>query len=242
MSSPRTKRESPVADLGQVLAGVPLFSGFGPEEIQALSALAIARRYPAKQLILRQGEPGGALFAIVSGHLKAFTPGIDGHDTLLTIMGPGEVFGEVSLFDGEPRSASVATLDKSELVILSRDSLQPLLLRSPALAVKLLEVLARRLRHLSQRSEDITSLDVSCRLAKALVKLADAYGEPVDPEKIRIQLKLSQQELGDLIGATRESVNKHLRLWFEQGVARKEAGRLLICDRRALERMAEYTG
>lgn len=239
MKPPRKTREPPSADVRHVLARVPLFSGFGPEDLRALATLAVVRRYPAKQLILRQGDPGGALFAIVSGHLKAFTQGLDGHDTLLTIMGAGEVFGEVSLFDGEPRSASVATLDKSELVILSRDSLQPLLLQSPALAIKLLEVLARRLRRLSERSEDITSLDVSRRLAKALVKLAAAYGEPVDSERIRIQLKLSQQELGDLIGATRESVNKHLRLWFEQGLARKEAGRLVLCDPHAFERMAE---
>jgi CRP-like cAMP-binding protein len=150
----RTERDNSRTDLAQVLARVPLFSGFAPEEIRALSELAVARRYAAKQLILRQGDPGGALFAIVSGHLKAFTPGFDGHDTLLTIMGPGEVFGEVSLFDGEPRSASVATLDKAELVVISRESLQPFLLRSPALAIKLLEVLAQlaqRRHHLARR-------------------------------------------------------------------------------------------
>jgi CRP-like cAMP-binding protein len=230
--------ESPRRDLRQVLGKVPLFAEFDTDELGSLAELTKTRRYTAREVVFQQGDVGGAVFAILAGHVKVISPGPDGRDTVLAIMGPGEVFGEVSLLDGETRSATVTALEPSELAVISREVFLPFLERSPKLAIKLMQVLARRLRRLSERSEYIASLDVSARLAKTLVDLAVKYGEGDSP--VRIRVRLSQQELGEMIGATRESVNKHLRHWMEQGLTRKEGGHLLICDRAALERMASY--
>jgi CRP-like cAMP-binding protein len=118
-----------------------------------------------------------------------------------------------------------------------------LLESSPAIAVKLLDVLAQRLRRLSQRSEDAAFLDVPSRLARSLLDLATRFGESVraPSKEIRISLKLSQQELGDLVGATRESVNKHLSDWTRQGIVKLQAGRMVISDIESVRRIARVS-
>jgi CRP-like cAMP-binding protein len=151
-------------------------------------------------------------------------------------MGPGEVFGEVAVLDGEPRSATITALEPCELVIIQRNDFFHFLERAPQAAIKLLEVLARRLRRLSERVEDTAFLDVPGRLAKQLVRLAERYGQK-EGEGVCIELKLSQQELGDLVGATRESVNKQLRAWVAEAIVEQSRGKIVILDLEALRDM-----
>lgn len=222
-----------------VLRSIPLFAALTEQELAKIAALAQVREYAARATVVNQGDAALALFAIVRGRLKVVSCGPDGRDTVLGIMSDGEVFGEVALIDGGTRSATCTTVEPSELLVIDRAPFFELLEASPAIAVKLLHVLAGRLRRLSQRSEDAAFLDVPSRLARSLLDLAVRFGEERSPATgIRITLKLSQQELGDLVGATRESINKHLSDWTRQGFLEMQGGRLTISDIDSVRRIA----
>ena len=223
-----------------LLGSVPLFAGLSQEQLATIAGLAEVRSYPGRAVVVNQGEPARALFAIVRGRLKVASCGPDGRDTVLGIMAEGEVFGEVALLDGGMRSATCTAIEPCELLVIDRAQFMELLEVSPAIAVKLLDVLAQRLRRLSQRSEDAAFLDVPSRLARSLLDLASRFGEQerARSKEIRISLKLSQQELGDLVGATRESVNKHLSEWTRQGILRVQGGRMVIADLESVRRLA----
>ena len=223
-----------------LLAAIPLFAGLSVEQLDKVGSLAKARSYPVRAVVVTQGEPARELFAIVRGRLKVASCGPDGQDTVLGIMAEGEVFGEVALLDGGTRSATCTTVEPCELLVIDRAQFLELLETSPGIAVKLLDVLAKRLRRLSQRSEDAAFLDVPSRLARSLLDLASRFGERgrAPSKAIHIMLKLSQQELGDLVGATRESVNKHLNDWTRQGFVTLRGGRMVIDDIESVRRLA----
>lgn len=226
-----------------LLRSIPLFEGLLADQLAKVAALAAMRRYPIRTTVVSQGEPASALFVIARGRLKVSASGADGRDTVLGIMAEGEVFGEIALLDGGHRSASCTTLEPCELISIDREQFMELLLASPGIAVKLLQVLATRLRRLSQRSEDAAFLDVPSRLARSLLDLATRFGERRRPPDsgIFITLKLSQQELGDLVGATRESVNKHINDWMRQGILMQENGRMIISDIESVRRLARIS-
>ncbi len=221
-----------------ILRSIPLFQGLDSPELVKVAALANIRLVAAREVVVAQGEPAAALFAIARGRLKVVSSGPDGRDAALGIMGEGEVFGEVALIDGGARSATCTALEPCDLIVIERLQFLQLLDDSPSISVKLLHVLAQRLRRLSQRSEDAAFLDVPSRLARSLLDLATRFGQSDRASGVFITLKLSQQELGDLVGATRESVNKHLSDWTRQGVVRIEDGRMLIADVDGLRRLA----
>lgn len=227
-----------------LLRSIPLLAGLDAAQLAEIATLARVAKHPARAVVVTQGEPATALFAIIQGRLKVVSCGPDGRDTVLGIMAEGEVFGEVALLDGGLRSATCTAIEPCELLIIDRSEFMKLLESSPSIAVKLLDVLAQRLRRLSQRSEDAAFLDVPTRLARRLLDLASRFGEKARAPslEIRIALKLSQQELGELVGATRESVNKHLSDWTRQGIVSLQGGRMTISDierMRLLARVAE---
>jgi CRP/FNR family transcriptional regulator, cyclic AMP receptor protein len=224
-----------------LLGSIPLFAGLSPEQLGKIAALAQVRSYAGREVVVNQGEPARALFAIVRGRLKVASCGPDGRDTVLGIMAEGEVFGEVALLDGGMRSATCTTIEPCELLVIERTQFMELLENSPGIAVGLLHVLAGRLRRLSQRSEDAAFLDVPSRLARSLLDLATRFGERrrAPASGIFIALKLSQQELGDLVGATRESVNKHLSDWTRRGYVEIQGGRMVIADIDSVRRIAK---
>ncbi len=224
-----------------LLGDSTIFSGIEPRDLDAVMSLAVRRRYRARQVVLRKGDPALQIFVIVSGRLKAITSGAEGREATLSIMGPGEVFGEVAVLDGEPRSATISALERCELLVIHRDDFFRYLQKSPRVAIKLLEVLARRLRRLSERVEDATFLEVPGRLAKQLLRLADKYGRNIGSGAVRIELKLSQQELGDLVGVTRESINKQLRGWVAEALVEHQDGRLVLLQVDALRELGDGT-
>ena len=225
-------------DQRSILANAGIFEGLDSAQIDALARMAVRKTYRTREIVLRKGDPAMQMYVIAKGRLKAITAGAEGRQAALSIMGPGEVFGEVALLDGEPRSATITALEPCELIILNRNGFYHFLERNPSAAIGLLQVLARRLRRLSERVEDSTFLEIPGRLAKALVRLAQRYGRDVG-DGTRIELKLSQQELGDLVGATRESVNKQLRAWQSDGLLEQEKGRVILKDVEAFEMMGE---
>jgi CRP/FNR family cyclic AMP-dependent transcriptional regulator len=223
----------------ELLRKVPLLSGLSDAELTSIAALTQRKRYEARDVVVQLSDPGGELFVIIQGHLKVVSAGADGRDTALSIMGPGEVFGEVSLLDGGPRSATVAALEHCELLAIRREDFLRFLESSPKTSTELLRVLAKRLRQLTARSEDIAFLRVGDRLAKRLAELAEKYGEKLPDGRLRVRFKLSQQEIGELVSATRESANKQIKAWEQAGLLSQEGGHIIIHD---LERLHEQGG
>ena len=195
-----------------------------------IAALARPRRYGPAEVVFAQGDPGDALFIILNGFLKVTLTGTPGAVTTLNVMGPGEMFGELSLLDGGVRSGTVTALTRCQLLAIERKSFLRLFESRPKLGVSIMEVVARRLRRLSERSDDLTALRVPSRLAKQLLLLAGQHAFQLAPRRVRLAVQLSQRELGALVGATRESVNKWLRVWKKQGILAQEAGYLVVMD------------
>lgn len=222
----------------ELLRRVPLLQSLSDAELRTIANLSTRRRVRARETVVQQSEPGNELFVLVSGHLKVVSTDPEGRDAGLNVMGPGEVFGEVALLDGGPRSATIVALSEPcELLVIRREHWLRFLKESPDTAVQLLGVLAGRLRKLTERTEDIAFLRVGERLAKTIAALASTYGEQQPDGSIRLQLKMSQQEIGDLVGATRESANKQIRAWEQDGLVSQDHGHLIIRD---LEKLRGY--
>jgi CRP/FNR family transcriptional regulator, cyclic AMP receptor protein len=225
------------ADLTAALHSIWILEGLSDQELSGLAALARVKVYKARETIVEKGDPAREFFVLIRGRAKVATSGAGGTDTALNVMGPGEVFGEIAMLDGQPRSATVTTLEESEIAVVDVQAFRGLLASSPSIAIKLLSVLARRVRELTTRLEDRAFLEVPARLAKQLLWLAENHGQR-SGTGAHIELRLSQQELGDLIGATRESVNKHISEWTRSGVLKQTRERFEIFDLEALRGIA----
>lgn len=232
MADDRTERRR------ALLARAPLFARLDERELDSLLAVARARRVAAREELFHKGDQGSQLYLILSGRLKAMTTSAEGDDVVFSIMGPGEVFGEMGLLAGGRRTATIVALDAAELLVMDRRDFLPVLRSQPEVAIKLLEVLAERTRRVSELVEDTHFLNLPIRLAKKLTSLAARYGIQVE-DGVRIDLKLSQTELGDLVATTRESVNKQVREWTQQGVLSMSGGYVTIHRPEWLEGVSE---
>jgi CRP-like cAMP-binding protein len=224
-------------DRRRLLANVSIFSSLDDRALDALVRATSTRRLAAGEVLFRKGDAGRQLYGVLSGRLKAVAAGADGKEIVFNVCDPGEVIGEIALLDSNPRSASIVALEPSELLVLDRRDFLPFLERHPRVAIQLAELLAARLRRLSELAEDSVLLALRARLAKKLVSFAQRYGRKT-PEGIQIDLPFSQQELGEMVGTSRESINKQLRAWTEQGLIVTSKGRITLCDAPGLEALA----
>lgn len=207
------------APLRALLAeSVRLFAGLNDSELDSLLALSRPIAIKARGEVCRKGEPGDALYIVISGKLKVAAISEDGREAILAILEDGETFGEMSLLDEYPRSANVIAVHNSELLVIQRQDFTSYLVSHPKVSISLLGILCQRLRLMDDMMEDMRFLDIRSRLAKTLSRLALQHGRTTGNGSIRIDLKLSQEDLGSLICATRESVNKHLKAWEEDGI------------------------
>jgi CRP-like cAMP-binding protein len=223
-------------DRKQLLAKLDLFAGLSERELAEIVQIARKRTLHAGDVLFHKGDEGGDLYIIVRGRLKAFSTGPDGNDVVFRYMGPGEVTGDLGAFAEGKRSASNVAVEDCELLMIHRRELVPLLRRVPNIAICLIAALASRMITLSEALEDNNFRPLSARLAKCLISLADRWGEPARGG-VLIKLRLPQSELGDLVGATRESVNKTVRAWRDDGVIEMHDGAITIKNRAALERL-----
>jgi len=224
----------------EILARVPVFANLGERELDELAQVAHTRRLRPREELFHKGDEGSQVYVIVRGRLRVGTTSADGDDVLFGIMNPGEVFGELALLAGGQRTGTVTAIDECELLCLERRDFLSFLRRGhPDVAIHLLEALAERLRRISEFVEDTVFLNLPARLAKKLLGLAEAYGEQGE-RGVRIDLKLSQQELATMVGTTRESVNKQMRAWEDEGVVTSERGFITIHRRQELEALAGF--
>ncbi|HET6337982.1 MAG TPA: Crp/Fnr family transcriptional regulator [Polyangiales bacterium] len=222
----------------ELLSRFWFFAELADADVVLVMQIAQKRRYEGRRVIVRQGDADGDLYAVSRGHLKVSACDRHGHEIVMNLMQSGDVFGEIAFLDGGARSATVTSLDSCELLVIRRADFLLLLRRVPTISMALLNVMAKRIRRLSESAQDSAFLDVKSRLAKRLVDLADQFGTPLGSGQVALKVRLSQQELGDMVQATRESVNKCLREWAKEGIIQQNGRQLVIEDRQRLGALA----
>lgn len=228
----------PPVDREAVLARHFLFQKIDAHDLAQVASHAWTARVPARKVIFRQGCDTASLVAVLSGRVRICSYSAEGKEITLNIIGPGGFFGEIALLDGKPRTAEAIALDPCELLFLERKHFVPWLQQQPDACLQIMAVLCARLRQTSLQLEDSIFHEVPVRLAKALRRLIDAFGEP-SREGVRVTLKLSQQQLGSLVGITRESTNKYLNEWQRLGLLSVESGYITVHDTEHLNRIAD---
>jgi CRP/FNR family transcriptional regulator, cyclic AMP receptor protein len=212
-----------------LLARVPLFAALDAESAATLEATMTRRTLARGHVVFREGDAGDRLFVILDGKVKISRAAPDGRENLLAVLGAAEMFGELSLFDPGPRTASATTLTTSTLASLDHDDLRPLLIERPGVAVQLLKALAQRLRRTNVAMADLVFTDVPGRVAKALLDLAAKFGVPED-DNTRVRHDLTQEELAQLVGASRETVNKALSEFAHRGWLQIDGRSVLLIE------------
>jgi CRP/FNR family cyclic AMP-dependent transcriptional regulator len=214
----------------EIVRRIPLFRDLDADTLCVLAGLAQMRRCLAGEKIVEQDVPADAVYVIVKGHASVSVAARDGRVLILRDIGEDEIIGEVSLLDGGLPSATVTAVTNLELIVVERRSFLKLVEERPQIAVALLPVLASRLRRLTVWTDDLAGLPLSARIAKCLLGLLTVHGQELGPSRSRIGRRFSQEELASMVGATRESMNKHLGRLEREGILAKESGYLVIVD------------
>jgi CRP-like cAMP-binding protein len=214
----------------------PIFSSLEPDKRAELYKHCRRMQYPANQVIIRKGDPAAHIFFFIRGMAEMSVLSEDGRKLVLSVIKPGDVFGELARVDALEWSADLVTREASEVLVLDQEDIVPFLARYPEVSLDMISILTERVRKLSQMLEDMTFLEGAARLAKRLVDLAREFGRPI-AGGIRIELQLSQQQLGHMVGMSRESMNRHLRQWREDGLIRIDECHFVITDLQALQRV-----
>jgi CRP/FNR family cyclic AMP-dependent transcriptional regulator len=208
---------SPSATPAGPLSQVPFLAALDADDLRDLAQACPVRRFKPGVVLFHEGDPGAALFLLEAGHVKIVHTSPDGEETVLHIYGPGEHLGEIALLDGAPRSATAVALDQVEARMLFRQPFLALLERRPSAALAVMSGLAGMIRRLNEQVQDAAFLDAPSRLAKQLRVLAEQHGEPT-PQGRRIALRITQEELAQMIGSRRHNVNRYLAEFQERGL------------------------
>ncbi len=216
-------------ELDTVLRRVPLFAALDADAAVGLQAALSRRRVARGHTVFREGAEGNRLFVVLAGKVKIWRRAADGRENMLAVLGAGEMFGELSLFDPGPRTASATTLTEADLASLDHSELRPWLRERPEVAMPLLQALARRLRRTNEAMGDLVFTDVPGRVAKALLDLAERFGV-AEGSTLRVTPDLTQEELAQLVGASRETVNKALADFAGRGWLRLEGRSVVLLD------------
>jgi CRP-like cAMP-binding protein len=209
------------------------------DERAAAVARAGIRTVNAGETVFAIGSPGDQMMALLRGTIRISVPSSEGKELLLAIIQPGEVFGELAVLDGKERSADAIAESPCTLAILDRHDILSFFERNPSAWPKLVKVLCQRLRHTDQVFAEVALLQLPARLAKSMLRLLDSDGIPALGKTPTI--RFSQRELANMVGGTRESVNRCLRNWQRNGIVQITEGLIIITNRPALENMAEPT-
>jgi CRP/FNR family cyclic AMP-dependent transcriptional regulator len=221
-----------------LLRNVPLFAGLSDQDLDALAGSLGKRTFAKNMIIFHQGSLGQTLYIIESGKVRIFLVSESGQETTLNIYGAGDVFGEFSLLDGLPRSAGAVAMEKTVTLTLSRKDFMRHLEACPRMAVNIMQLLTLRLRFTTAQAGSLASLDVHGRVAMRLLDLAGRYG--TEKGSIELDLHLTQAELATWVAATRESVNKVLGTFRDQGLIAVEGQTITILDPEGLEKRIRY--
>lgn len=214
-----------------------LFSNLSDEELTQLAHIARERRFDRNQIIFYEGDLGGSLYIIVSGTVKIVIMADDGREHILGLLHDGDFFGEVSLIDGEPRSATAIAQDKVNIVMISRDDFVRLLRENPEMSLKIMVTLCDRLRKTDKHVESLAFLSAPGRVAQVLLNWAEQLA-PEQEKKIEIPHKMTRQEFASIAGTSRETLTRVLMDFQDDGVIGLGKNIIIIHDRRTLREKA----
>jgi len=221
------------------LAAVPLFAGLDDDGLAGLMRGMRIRRFRRGETVFHLGDPGDALFIVVSGAIKITLPAETGDEAILATLRPGDFFGELALLDGAPRSATAVAIEATETYILARDRFRELIANEPIMRDTVLATLAAEVRRLTHHVEELHFLDITGRLASRLARLANETGATRQPDgTIRLAGPLTQGDLAAMIGCTRQSVNKLLGMFTDDGLIRLDRDRIVVLDLDGLQHAA----
>lgn len=220
-----------------ILARIPLFEGMSPEERDELRSMMTQTTLRRGETLFNEGDNGDRFYVLLSGKVKLGHTSPDGRENLLAVLGPGEIVGELTLFDPGPRSTTATAVAPTDLLYLDHSQLMAFIDSHPQLAKDMLRALAQRLRRTNTALADLVFSDVPGRVAKALLDLADRFGSTTD-DGIHVPHDLTQEELAQLVGASRETVNKSLAEFVSRGWIRLEGRAVTLLDMDRLRRRA----
>lgn len=223
--------------MDEVLTQAGIFQGVDPAAAAALVKELKTETYPRGEVIIREGEPGDKLFIVAEGKVKLSRKSPDGRENLLAILGPSDMFGELSVFDPGPRTCSAIGITEVKCYVLDRPSLRRWIADRPRIAEQLLRVLARRLRRTNNMMSDLIFTDVPGRVAKALLQLAQRFGSS-EGGTVRVRHDLTQEEIAQLVAASRETVNKALAEFAHRGWIHLDGKSVVITDTERLAKRA----
>ena len=213
----------------EIIKQIPIFKTLSDSDLNDLVGSLRLKFLKQGQTLFWKGDEGTALYIVKRGTIKIVLPSRVGDEIIVTMFSEGDFFGEMALLDGESRSADAVAIEPSEVFILSRNNFLSFLQSNVNAIESILSLLSKRLRRTDDMLEDTCFLNVSARLVKKLIELAESHGQQKD-NKILIDLFLTQKEIGDMVGATRESINKELKSLRKQGLIIIEGSRIQILD------------
>ena len=219
-----------------LLKNCTLFRDLPTDSLTRIAWLANSRTYHRDAVICTQGEPGDALFVVVSGRVRISATSEKGKEVFFNLMGPNDAFGEIAVIDGEPRTASAVAMEETNLLVISRPHFIQLLEKDPTVSIHLLKLFCARIRWSSEMIEEAAFFDVPARMARRLIDLIPETREGQDPT-----IELSQEELARFLGVTRQVINQYLQTWRRSGWIELGRGRLTFTNLKALSDFAKQT-
>lgn len=222
----------------ELLQNHDLFRDLPETMVAGIAALARCMNSPQGTILFGKGDEGDCFYGILSGRVQIGCTSEGGREIIFSILETGAMFGEIAVLDGGPRTAGATTLEDSILFRIGRADLLRLIAASPELSMNLIRHLCMRLRRNNENIEDAAMLGLPARLAKRLLSLCETRGH-AEGGACRIDIRLSQQELAQMLGVTRESVNKHLTNWKTSGIIGISRGRITLCDIPALQQVSQ---
>jgi CRP/FNR family cyclic AMP-dependent transcriptional regulator len=217
-----------------VLRRHPIFHDLDQAALDQLCRYSKARLVKRRAVVFSKGDPGNSLFAVVKGTVRIGVTSAEGREAVFNIIEPGELFGEIALLDGRERTADAVATSDCELLVIDRREFLPFVQSQPLLAMKLIDLLCTRLRWISDHVEQIVLPNLPGRLAKAIVRLAERDGSAHAKQKLTV----TQLELSQMVGMSRESINKQLRAWAKRKLVRLERGGIVMLNKNALDEIA----
>ena len=224
-----------IDDSVALLGAVPVFETLGADDLRRVAEVAVPRRFAAQQVIFREGDESDTCYVVRHGHARAVRENADGRTIALAHFGPGDIFGELAMFDNERRSATIETLDPLDAVAVAGSDMRRLLREHPDIAVKLVIALGRRLREANERLSRQSFQTVQSRVAVVLLQLVgQAQGEGAAARNVLV--KATQAEIAQLAGSSRESASRFLAVLERAGIITQGRGRITVHDPEALKR------
>lgn len=213
----------PMAISPIMLRNIPIFANLSDEEISQLVAVAIIKSFPKNAIIINEGDCSDSIYLINSGKVKVLISNSEGHELILTLLGPGEYFGELSLLDSQPRSATVVSMEPVHFTVMAKPDFDRCLVNNPSIASHIMIGLAQRLRNADSMIEGLALMDVYGRVARILLQLAQS-----DNGEMLVNHKLSQQDIANMAGASREMISRTLKDMASNGYIRLEGKNIVV--------------